>query len=285
MMTTARSDAEPGGPALSECAGFGALVQTIAATRYLGRRICFSAIARTYEVTEWAGLWLRVDGPLGMLALDNMFDRPLRGTTEWTRASIVLDVAHEATHLLFGALLSGAGALDITRPRFEEVGEAVPATAAPLPDEPQDFGAVPLPRRPGRRGWCRLAWSRLRRTDPRSTRRRAASKRSGPRLGSTANTSKLRLIASAGSTDRAGVDSAALCPRGSVLISRPCSPARSLAPPRQHETQSPDQTSARIPGTAAVIGRRMTQLWLMRIKWQWGNGSPQKSQPVTLYLS
>ena len=130
--------------ALSECAGFGALVQTIAATRYLGRRICFSAMARTCEVTEWAGLWLRVDGPLGMLALDNMFDRPLRGTTEWTRASIVLDVAHEATHLLFGALLSGAGAVDITRPRFEEVGEAVPATAAPLPDEPQDFGAAPL---------------------------------------------------------------------------------------------------------------------------------------------
>ena len=78
-----------------------------------------------------------------MLALDNMQDRPLHGTTDWTQASIVVDVAHEATHLLFGGLLSGAGALDLSRPRFEEVGEAVPVTVAPLPEEPQDFGMAP----------------------------------------------------------------------------------------------------------------------------------------------
>ena len=130
--------------AVSERAGFGALVQCIAATRYLGRRVCFSAMARTCEVTGWAGLWLRVDGPGGMLTLDNMQDRALRGTTDWTQASIVLDVAHQATHLLFGALLSGAGALDLARLRFEKAGEAVPVTVGPLPDEPQlDLGVAP----------------------------------------------------------------------------------------------------------------------------------------------
>lgn len=130
--------------AVSECAGFGALVQCIAAARYAGRRVCFSAMARTCEVTDWAGLWLRVDGPAGMLALDNMQDRALRGTTDWTQASIVVDVAHEATHLLFGALLSGAGALDLARLRFDEAGEAVPVTVGPLPDEPQlDLGVAP----------------------------------------------------------------------------------------------------------------------------------------------
>jgi len=72
-------------------------------------------MARTCEVADRAGLWLRVDGPLGMLALDNMQDRPLRGTTGWTQASIVLDVAHEATHLVFGG----------------------------LPEGPQDFGMAP----------------------------------------------------------------------------------------------------------------------------------------------
>lgn len=43
----------------------------------------------------------------------------------------------------FGALLSGAGAVDLARLRFEEVGDDVPATIPPLPDEPQalDFAA------------------------------------------------------------------------------------------------------------------------------------------------
>jgi hypothetical protein len=79
-----------------------------------------------------------------MLLLDNMRDRPLRGTTDWTAASIVLDVAEDARVLLFGALLSGAGALDLTRLRFDEAEEALPVTAPVLPDEPQalDFGPV-----------------------------------------------------------------------------------------------------------------------------------------------
>lgn len=128
-----------------EPGGFGVLMQSIRATRYLGRRVRFSAVARTCEVTGWAGLWLRVDGFSGTLAIDNMQDRPLRETTDWTETSIVLDVPEEATELHFGALLSGAGAMDLARPRFEEVDQTVPTTLAPLPDEPQalDFGVAP----------------------------------------------------------------------------------------------------------------------------------------------
>ncbi len=135
--------------ALAEPSGFGAVMQSITAERYLGRRLRFSALARTCEVSAWAGLWLRADGLSGPLVIDNMQDRPLRGTTSWRQVSIVLDVPEQATALHFGALLSGAGAIDLARPRFEEVGEAVPATVtvttAPLSDEPQalDFGAEP----------------------------------------------------------------------------------------------------------------------------------------------
>jgi hypothetical protein len=130
--------------AVSEPAGFGALIQSIAATRYLDCRIRFGAMARTCEVTDWAGLWLRVDGPGGTLKIDNMQDRPLRGTTDWTQASIVLDVVHEATELHFGAVLGGAGAMDLTRLRFERVGEDVPVTVGALPDEPRlGFGGAP----------------------------------------------------------------------------------------------------------------------------------------------
>ena len=135
-------------PAVAEPSGFGALVQTIAAPRYVGCRVSFSAMVRASEVTDWAGLWLRVDGPRGTLVLDNMQDRALRGTTDWSRAAIVLDVAEQATILLFGALVSRAGAIDLTRLRFEEAGPAVPVTLPappPLPDEPQalDFGTAP----------------------------------------------------------------------------------------------------------------------------------------------
>ena len=46
-------------------------MQSIAATRYAGRRVRFAAAIRTHEVSDWAGLWLRIDtssGPFSMSA-------------------------------------------------------------------------------------------------------------------------------------------------------------------------------------------------------------------------
>jgi hypothetical protein len=122
--------------------GFGALVQSIAAARYLDRKVRFSAALRAQEVAQWAGLWMRVDGPRIALTFDNMQDRPLRRTTGWVEAEIVLDVPPDAAEVHFGALLTGAGALDLTRPRFAEAGPADPVRSRQLPDEPQalDFG-------------------------------------------------------------------------------------------------------------------------------------------------
>jgi hypothetical protein len=128
-------------PEVAEPAGFGAFVQSIRATRYLGRRVQFTAMARTESASGWGGLWLRVDGPGGTAALDNMHDRPLRETTAWAPAAIVMDVPENARSLSFGALLSRAGALLIAEPRFATVDETVPVTTRPfgesLPEEPQ----------------------------------------------------------------------------------------------------------------------------------------------------
>jgi hypothetical protein len=79
--------------------------------------------------------------------LDNMQDRPLRGTTGWTEAANVLDVGQDAASVHFGVLLGGAGAVDLARPRFDVVGTDVPVapiTKKPLPPESQglDFGAA-----------------------------------------------------------------------------------------------------------------------------------------------
>jgi hypothetical protein len=125
---------------LAPSPGFGALVQTIAATRYLGGKVRFSALARTEKVSDWAGLWLRIDTSRVGHVLDNMQDRPLRGTTDWRPVEIVLDVPEQATALAYGVLLSGAGAVDITHLAFEQAENHTPVTKdALLPEQPQNL--------------------------------------------------------------------------------------------------------------------------------------------------
>lgn len=64
---------------------------------------------RTDGVSEFAGLWLRQDGPGGVLQFDNMRDRGVRGTTEWTEYAVRLPLDQEARELYFGVLLVGTG--------------------------------------------------------------------------------------------------------------------------------------------------------------------------------
>src|SRR5512138_2169475 len=90
-----------------EPAAFGALSQTIKADAYRGQRLRFSALVRTENAENMAALFMRVGGPGDkMLAIDNMRDRRITGTTGWTRYAIVLDVAEDAETIIFGFFLS-----------------------------------------------------------------------------------------------------------------------------------------------------------------------------------
>lgn len=122
-------------------AGFGTLMQMIAAREYLGQRIRFSAAMRTAGVDGWVGLWLRVDGPEHgrSLAFDNMQGRSISGTTDWRRYEVVLDVAEEARAIGLGVLLHGAGEVRVADFRFEPVSEDVPTTGAAHPAHPQNL--------------------------------------------------------------------------------------------------------------------------------------------------
>lgn len=127
--------------------GFGTIMQSIDAARYRSRRVRFSAMIRGQAIEGWAGIWLRVDRADHTRVLDNMEDRPLRGTTAWTEAANVLDVAEDAASVHFGVLLGGAGAVDLASPRFEIVDADVSVTMTPrrpLATEPQglDFGTA-----------------------------------------------------------------------------------------------------------------------------------------------
>ncbi len=110
--------------------GFGTLMQTSGTGEYSGKRVRFSAYLKSEKINNgWAGLWLRVDGGTPPpLAFDNMQGRPLKGTTDWKRVEIVLDVPPTAVDLAFGVLLAGDGEVWMDDLKFEVVSKDVPVT-------------------------------------------------------------------------------------------------------------------------------------------------------------
>ena len=116
-------------------AGYGTLMQGIAADHYRGKRLRFSAYVKAAGVGGWAGLWMRIDGRSKppsqlppVLGYDSMQGRPLKGTVDWTRCEIVLDVPLEAELIAFGIVLSGPGRAWMDGLQFEAVGPDVART-------------------------------------------------------------------------------------------------------------------------------------------------------------
>ena len=113
--------------------GFGTLMQEFRADKYVGKRVRFSAFAKSDGVADWAGLWMRVDKDKDSVAFDNMQDRPIKGTTGWQRYEVVQDVPQDATGIFYGILLGGSGTVWLNSARFEVVGADVPTTGGKSP--------------------------------------------------------------------------------------------------------------------------------------------------------
>ena len=117
--------------------GFGTLMQTSQPGEYRGKRVRLSGFVKSEKVNDWAGLWFRVDGPnRSTLAFDNMQTRPIKGTTDWARYEIVLDVPNEAAALAFGILLAGGGQVWMDDLKFEVVPATVKVTGGAIPVAP-----------------------------------------------------------------------------------------------------------------------------------------------------
>ncbi len=74
-----------------------------------------------------------------------MGNRPIKGTGDWKRYEIVLDVPGNSINIAFGILLTGKGKVWMDDLQFEVVGKDVPTTdmlkqGAGLPDEPLNLG-------------------------------------------------------------------------------------------------------------------------------------------------
>lgn len=110
--------------------GFGTLMQTCLADKFAGKRVRMSGLVKTKDVDEWAGLWFRVDqvNSNDPLAFDNMQDRSIKGTTDWKKYELVLDVPQRASKLAYGALMRGTGQVWFTNIQFDIVDTSVPTT-------------------------------------------------------------------------------------------------------------------------------------------------------------
>lgn len=111
---------------------FETLMQTCSAQDFLGKKVKMTGYMKAENVEDWAGLWLRVDGKDSRqpLSFDNMQDRPVKGTADWTKCEIVLDVPENSSTLNFGALLSGTGKIWFDTIIFEVVSDSTESTSS-----------------------------------------------------------------------------------------------------------------------------------------------------------
>jgi erythromycin esterase-like protein len=75
-----------------------------------GKKLTFSSWIRTEGVTGFAGAWWRCDTPAGVNGFNNMEDKRIGGTTEWSRHEFTIDVPEDTKNINFGFILSGDGA-------------------------------------------------------------------------------------------------------------------------------------------------------------------------------
>jgi hypothetical protein len=99
------------------------------ADNYQGKRVRFSAYVKANHVNTWAGLWMSMVGPAGkLLGYDNMQDRSIRGTSDWQKYEVVLDVPENSVYISYGVLVVGQGEVWFDDVQFETVGDDVPVT-------------------------------------------------------------------------------------------------------------------------------------------------------------
>ena len=79
--------------------------QILESTR--GKIVTYSGWIKTSKVSNWAGLWWRVDSGNKVLAFNNMYDSALRGTHDWKRYSFTIPVSNSATGIDYGVIMCG----------------------------------------------------------------------------------------------------------------------------------------------------------------------------------
>jgi serine/threonine-protein kinase len=117
--------------------GYGSMTQCIKADNYIGQRLRFAARLKAIHAGA-ARAWMRVDGPRPAdgappraLAFYNMGDNPIRGTADWQRVEVVLDVPKGSAVICYGFLLTGKGEAWADGLSLNKVGREVAVSKMP----------------------------------------------------------------------------------------------------------------------------------------------------------
>ncbi|MGE3466563.1 MAG: hypothetical protein AB7J13_06485 [Pyrinomonadaceae bacterium] len=102
--------------------------QQINVEAYRNRRVRFSVFAKTLDV-ENVNFWMQISA-VNMVVLndDRMKGRELKGSSDWSRYDIAMDVPISSSIVVLGVSMTGSGQLWIDDLKFEEVGFDVPVT-------------------------------------------------------------------------------------------------------------------------------------------------------------
>lgn len=114
----------------SKPSGYGTMVQYVRADAYRGKRIRLRGMLRTAGVKKHAGLWLAIQQP-GWEVWDGE-KQPIRGDTDWTEQSIVVDVPRNAGSVGYGIMVHGVGKVWASNLRIEVVDRSTPVTRPTL---------------------------------------------------------------------------------------------------------------------------------------------------------
>ena len=86
----------------------GSAITLMVPVTFSGDFLTLRGFLKTEGVTEFAGLWLRVDGNSGNpVGYENMRSQGLRGSTDWREYSIRIPLASNGTYVYFGVLTEG----------------------------------------------------------------------------------------------------------------------------------------------------------------------------------
>lgn len=128
--------------------GFATLMQKVKIGAYRGKRVRLTAELKCTDCKGATTIWLRADGDGtgNNLAFDNMEERtgkdgPIRGTTDWAKRSIVLDIPQTAATLNYGFYLRGNGVAWASNFELETVSGDIPVSSGGIAalDEPHNL--------------------------------------------------------------------------------------------------------------------------------------------------
>jgi len=96
---------------------------------FTGERVELRGYLRTSAVTGVIGMWLRVDGPSGMMGFDSIQGQGITGTNDWKEYKATVPLRAEGQRLAFGVLLNGTGT--VWADDLQLLVDGKPSTEAP----------------------------------------------------------------------------------------------------------------------------------------------------------